>query len=71
VTLSATTAISSGGRIGDILILEGRSDTDSVTVPNNANTKLPASRTLGINDVLMLMWNGIDWIEISFTNNGA
>lgn len=71
VTLSATTAITGTGRnLGDILILEGRSDVNTVTVPDNANTKLAASRTLGINDTLILMWNSGDWIELSFTSNG-
>jgi hypothetical protein len=70
VTLSATTAISGGSQLGQILILEGRSDANTVTVPDNANTKLAASRTLGINDTLILMWNAIDWIELSYTSNG-
>ena len=50
--------------------LEGRSDTATVTVPDNANTKLAGARTLGINDTLILMWNSIDWIELSYTSNG-
>jgi hypothetical protein len=69
VTLSATTALAGGARIGDIVILQGNSDVDTVTVPNSANTKLGAARVLGNNDILMLMWNGIDWLELSYSNN--
>jgi hypothetical protein len=27
------------------------------------------SRTLGLDDTLTLIWNGTDWIEVSFANN--
>lgn len=70
VILSATTAIANGSTIGDVLILEGTDDTQTVTINNGANTSLAApSRTLGDDDTLMLLWNGSSWIEISFSNN--
>jgi len=70
VILNATTAIANGSTVGDILILEGTDDTQTVTIPNGANTSLAAaSRTLGNDDTLMLLWNGSTWIEISFSNN--
>jgi hypothetical protein len=69
VTLGATTAIDDGPTTGSILILEGTSDVNTVGVPDNANTKLSGTRTLGLNDTLMLIWNGTDWVELSFTNN--
>jgi len=70
VILNATTAIANGSTIGDVLILEGTDDTQTVTIPNGANTSLAAtSRTLGNDDTLMLLWNGSSWIEISFSNN--
>jgi hypothetical protein len=70
VILNATTAIANGSTIGDVLILEGTDDTQTVTIPNGANTSLAAaSRTLGNDDTLMLLWNGSTWIEISFSNN--
>jgi hypothetical protein len=70
VTLSGTTAIASGATIGSVLILEGTDDSQTVTINNNANTSLAAaSRTLGDDDTLMLIWNGANWIEISFSNN--
>jgi hypothetical protein len=70
VILNATTAIANGSTIGDILILEGTDDVQSVTISNNANTSLAAAtRTLGNDDTLMLLWNGGTWLEISFSNN--
>ncbi len=70
VALNAVTAIASGARAGDVLILQGNSDENTVTVPNNANTKLTAaSHVLGANDMLVLMWTGTAWTELSFANN--
>jgi hypothetical protein len=69
VTLNPTTAISNGSRIGTVLILEGTSDIRTVTINDGANTSLAASRTLGKDDTLMLLWNGAQWIEISYSNN--
>ncbi len=69
VTLSTTAAIADGSAAGSLLLLEGTSDTATVTVPNAANTKLGAARTLGSGDVLTLLWNGTDWIQVSFSNN--
>jgi len=70
VVLNAVTAITSGSRTGDVLILQGNSDMNTVTVPNNANTRLTAaSHVLGANDMLVLMWTGAAWTEVSFANN--
>lgn len=70
VTLNTTYAISNGTYPGDILFLEGTNDTWTITVPNNANTRLgAATRVLGLDDTLKLLWNGIDWIEIGNATN--
>ncbi|MDP3015141.1 MAG: right-handed parallel beta-helix repeat-containing protein [bacterium] len=71
VTLNATTAIADGKSSGDMLILEGTSDTNTVTIPHNANTILSgaSSKTLGLEDILKLLWNGSDWVEIAYSNN--
>ena len=62
--------IFSGTRIGDVLILQGNSDVNTVQINNNANTKLTAANhVLGANDMLMLMWTGVAWTELSFANN--
>lgn len=71
ITLSNTTAIANGKVAGDMLILEGTSDTYTFTIPHNANTVLSAgaAKTLGKDDTLSLIWNGIDWIEIGYCDN--
>jgi parallel beta-helix repeat protein len=69
VILSGTTAIADGKSIGDLLILEGTSDTNKVTIPNNANTLLGAARILGLEDTLKLIWNGNDWVEAGWSDN--
>ncbi len=69
VSFNATTAIADGTTAGQVLILEGNHDTNSVQLPDNANTKLDGSFTIGNGDSIMLIWNGADWIEISRSNN--
>ena len=70
VILNATTAIANGSTPGDVLILEGTDDSQTVTINDGANTSLAAAtRTLVNDDTLMLLWNGASWIEISFSNN--
>ncbi len=69
VTLNATTAIANGSESGLILILEGTSAGNTVTIPNSANTIIGANRTLGLNDTLTLIWNGANWVQLAFSNN--
>jgi hypothetical protein len=69
VTLNAITAIGAGSPPGTLLILRGTSDVNTVTIPDNANTALGASRTLGLNDTLTLVYTGAIWAEIAFANN--
>ncbi|MCG2712623.1 MAG: right-handed parallel beta-helix repeat-containing protein [Candidatus Omnitrophica bacterium] len=69
VTLNAVTAIANGKAAGDILILEGTDNTNTVTVPDGANVSLGASRCLGENDMLKLIWNGTRWLEMKWTDN--
>jgi hypothetical protein len=69
VTLNATTAISDAPVAGALLILQGSSDINTITVPDNANTRLGGSRILGDRDTLTLIFNGTEWVEISYANN--
>jgi parallel beta-helix repeat protein len=73
ITLSSIQAIEDGMIPGDILILEGAGTAAGgrrVTVPNNANTRLGAAkRTLAIYDILKLIWDGLDWVELSYSDN--
>jgi hypothetical protein len=71
VTLSLTTAISDGSVPGQLLILEGQPSGGGFTfITNNANTHLSANgHTLNVNDTLVLIWDGNNWVELSFANN--
>jgi len=70
ITLDATKAISDGKAQGDLLILEGTSDTNTITILNGANVKLGSiKRVLGKEDTLTLIWNGNDWVEMDYANN--
>jgi len=70
ITLDATKAISDGKAQGDILILEGTSDTNTITILNGANVKLGSiKRVLGKEDTLTLIWNGDDWVEMDYADN--
>jgi hypothetical protein len=68
VALGAT-AIADGSPAGTILILQGTSDANTVTVNDGANTLLGANRVLGANDTLTLIYNGAFWVEIAFAAN--
>ena len=52
-----------------ILILQGTSSINTVTVPDNAGTRLGGSRLLGANDILMLLYDGANWVETSYADN--
>jgi hypothetical protein len=75
VLLNATGAYALGGiaagtRVGDVLILQGSSDANTVSVNSSGTIRLTAaSHVLGAYDMLMLIWNGTAWVEISFANN--
>jgi len=61
--------IADGKSPGDILILENI-NTGPVTLNDNANMQLgSASRVLGQNDTLTLIWDGTDWIETGYADN--
>lgn len=69
-TGASTINLSNGLATGQMLLIESGGGT--ITVSDNAavsNCNLAANRSLGTNDVLTLIWNGADWIEVSFTNN--
>ena len=68
-TLNATTAIADPAVAGAVLILQGTSDVNTVTVPDNANTRLGGNRILGDGDTLTLIFNGTVWVEIAYANN--
>lgn len=74
VILTSTPTIADGSE-GQVLIIRGTDDTNNVTVQDQgtlagSNLEIGAvSRTLGNRDVLVLMFDGTDWVEVSFSNN--
>jgi hypothetical protein len=68
VTLSVTTAIANGTAAGQVLMLQG-DGSFAVTIPDNANTRMSGAVVLANNDVLTLIWNGADWVQVSFSDN--
>lgn len=67
-------AIDDGKAAGDVLILENISATKTVTINDNPadtgpNMELTQDHIMGQNDTLKLIWNGSDWIEVSYANN--
>ena len=67
-TSDTTTAVKDGGFVGQILVIEGTHDTNTITITDNANTKMAGNVILGVNDTLTLMWNGDDWVELCRNN---
>lgn len=70
ITLNATTAIADGEADGVIVIIVGTSNTDTVQIPNGANTRLNGAMILGQGDIIALTWNNTDsvWEEL-YRNN--
>ena len=66
-TLSATTAIADGSFDGQELVASGNSASNTVTIPDGANTRLNGNITLGLGDSITLIWDSTDsnWWEIS------
>ncbi len=69
VILSATTAIASGTAVGQQLILQGTSNTNTVQINDGAGTELGNNRILGASDTLTLIWDGSRWVEMAYSNN--
>jgi hypothetical protein len=73
VTASATTAIASGSFVGQLMYLQGTSDTNTVTIPHNANTRLDAASSITLKqfDAILFHWNGGAWIELMRKHAGS
>jgi len=69
VTTSTTCAVYSGTVTGQIVYLVNENASDSIIVDDGANTDLGGNVTLGANDVLKLLWNGLDWLGLGTANN--
>ena len=66
-TLDGTTAITDGEVDGQILIIKGTSDTNTVTIDDAANTDLNGQVVLGDGDTIYLAWDDTSsaWVEIN------
>ncbi len=70
VTLHASIPISTNVPAGTILILKGNNDAFTVRIDESTAVRLgAASRTLGQNDTLTMLYDGAHWMELSFVNN--
>lgn len=68
-TSDTTTAINDGIYKGQLLILEGTDNTNTIIIKEGANTNLTGDITLGSEDILTLIWNGSIWVQITVSNN--
>ena len=70
-TLSVDPAIENGKYSGQLIIIEGTNDTNTLTINDNVNTQNPsaAAIVLGANDTVEYIWNGADWICRNTSNN--
>ena len=59
------------GTAGQLVILAGTSDTNTVTILSGGNVKLSGgvSFTLAMNDTITLIYDGAKWIELSRSEN--
>lgn len=70
-TGTTTIALSSGLVTGQVLVIECLSSavTTGFTLADSGSVNLAAARALSDDDTLTLIWNGTDWLELSFVNN--
>lgn len=70
IDTDATTAISDGPVAGAILMICNE-DAQSIVIKDNANTKIGGDKTLtgGDVDCITLLWDGSDWLGLSFHDN--
>gem|GEM_PF-4234013 len=73
VPSSAIATLSNGLTIGQILIIEatGGGGTLGLRIADDGatyNTRMEANRDLLVGDTVILLWNGVNWLEISYTD---
>lgn len=66
-----TIVLTDGLVIGQILILINidRDSNDGIQIPDNTNTRTAAAFNMAKDDAMILMWNGLNWVELSQSNN--
>lgn len=68
VTLTSNPNITAGVK-GQLLILEGQNNTNTLALTNGNGVKLSGAITLGLNDTIFLYFNGTNWLEVARSNN--
>jgi hypothetical protein len=70
IDTDASTAIANGAVAGALLIICNE-DAQSVVIKDGANTLIGGDKTLtgGAQDCITLLWNGADWVGLSFHDN--
>lgn len=65
VTISANPRIQAGNDVGQVLVLIGSSDTNTVTIADGNGVSLNGTWVGGLKSVLNLVWSGSAWVETS------
>lgn len=70
LTLNATTSITDGTTDGQFLVLQGTSDTNTVTIQDASNVELNGDIVLGSGDLIALLYNSTAgvWRELYRSN---
>lgn len=70
VTLNGALPIA-GGISGQVMVIVGDNDTNTVTVPAGGNLNLTGQMpfSLGLNDVLIIGYYGTNWVEVQRSDN--
>ncbi len=64
VTISANPAIAAGERVGQMLTLIGRSNSDTVRLNDALGTSLKGDWLGEADSIIRLMWDGTNWVEL-------
>ena len=65
VTVTANPAVPAGTKVGQELILQGTSNTNTVTLTTGNGLDLNGSVVLGAGSRIYLAWDGTNWGEVS------
>lgn len=69
VDVTANPQISAGALVGQIIIIIGCSNTNTLKLDDGTGLTLNGNFTMGSNDALAVQWDGIKWSEIFRAEN--
>lgn len=70
VTISANPKIAAGNQDGDLLLVVGRSDSNTVTIANGNGVSQNGAITLRVDDSILYSWDTTNWVEVSRREKG-